>query len=58
MPFEMCSNPERNDFIIKAVAEKKITSDFPESIIAEIKSKIVELEDYIQKITKACAAGF
>lgn len=57
-PFEMCSNPERNDFIIKAVAEKKITSDSPESIIAEIKSKIVELEDYIQKIAKACAAGF
>lgn len=48
-PFEMCANPERNDFIIKTVARKKITTDAPEVIIAEIKRKIVELEEYIKK---------
>lgn len=45
----MCANPERNDFIIKTVARKKITTDAPEVIIAEIKRKIVELEEYIKK---------
>lgn len=45
----ICSDPERNDFIIKAVTEKKITTDSPEEIIAEIKRKIVKLEAYIQK---------
>lgn len=49
-PFEVCSNPERNDFIIKAIMEKTITADTPEAIIAEIKRKIVELEEYISKI--------
>ena len=48
-PFEMCATPERNDFIIKTVARKKITTDAPEVIIAEIKRKIVELEEYIKK---------
>lgn len=48
-PFEVCPDPERNDFIIKAVTEKKITTDSPEEIIAEIKRKIVKLEAYIQK---------
>ena len=37
------------DFIIKTVARKKITTDAPEVIIAEIKRKIVELEEYIKK---------
>lgn len=48
-PFEMCANPERNDFIIKTVVRKTITTDAPEAIIDEIKRKIVELEEYIKK---------
>lgn len=47
-PFEICADPERNDFILKAVLEKKITADAPEAIAAEIKRKVIELETYIQ----------
>lgn len=50
-PFEVCSDPEKNDFILKATVEKGITTDTPEAIIAEIKGKIIELEAYIQKLT-------
>lgn len=52
-PFEVCSDPERNDFILKAPVEKEITTDTPEAIIAEIKGKVTELETYIQKSAKA-----
>ncbi len=51
--FEVCSDPERNDFILKAPVEKEITTDTPEAIIAEIKGKVTELETYIQKSAKA-----
>lgn len=52
-PFEVCSDPERNDFILKATVEKGITTDTPEAIIAEIKGEITELEAYIQKLATA-----
>lgn len=48
-PFEICTNPERNDFIIRAVARKTIVTDSPEAIIAEMKRKMAELEEYIKK---------
>ena len=52
-PFEVCSDSERNDFILKAPVEKEITTDTPEAIIAETKGKVTELETYIQKSAKA-----
>lgn len=48
-PFEVCSNPEKNDFIIKAIVGTKVTTDAPEAIIAEIKRKVVELEEHVKK---------
>ena len=57
-PFEVCANPERTDFIIKAVVEKTITTDAPETIIAEIKSKIVELEEHMKKYQRLETTAF
>lgn len=51
-PFEMCLNPERNDFIIKTVIETVAETDEPAAIIAEIKAKIAELESYIQNLNR------
>lgn len=51
-PFQICSDPQKNDFIIKTVIKNKITASKPEAIIAEIKITILELEKYIQNIQK------